>query len=60
LQLPTHSPRFPHREGSPGVGIRLSPHFYNTRDEIDAVVAEIARIVERRDYTDVAHATPVT
>ena len=44
----------------PGVGIRLSPHFYNTRDEIDAVIAEIARIVERRDYTDVAHETPVT
>ncbi len=44
----------------PGVGIRLSPHFYNTRDEIDAVIAEIARIVERRDYADVAHETPVT
>jgi len=44
----------------PGVGIRLSPHFYNTRDEIDAVIAEIARIVERRDYADLAHETPVT
>ena len=27
----------------PPVGVRLSPHFYNTRDEIDAVMAEIAR-----------------
>ncbi len=45
----------------PGVGIRLSPHFYNTRDEIDAVIAEIARIVERRDYAEYPHkATPVT
>ena len=44
----------------PGVGIRVSPHFYNTRDEIDHVIAEIARIVERRDYTPLAHETPVT
>jgi kynureninase len=44
----------------PGVGIRLSPHFYNTRDEIDAVVAEIARIVDRRDYVDTIRETPVT
>ena len=45
----------------PGVGIRLSPHFYSTRDEIDAVIAEIARIVERRDYAAYPHnATPVT
>jgi selenocysteine lyase/cysteine desulfurase len=29
----------------PGVGIRLSPHFYNTMDEIDAMMAELARIV---------------
>jgi kynureninase len=28
----------------PGAGIRLSPHFYNTDDEIDAVVAEIKNI----------------
>jgi kynureninase len=34
----------------PGVGIRVSPHFYNTIDEIDRLVAEIARIVERREY----------
>jgi kynureninase len=29
----------------PGVGIRLSPHFYNTMDEIDAIMAELADIV---------------
>jgi kynureninase len=34
----------------PGVGIRVSPHFYNTFEEIDRLVAEIARIVERREY----------
>jgi kynureninase len=44
----------------PGAGIRLSPHFYNTRDEVDAVIGEIARIVDRRDYTGVTRETPVT
>jgi len=34
----------------PGVGIRLSPHFYNTTDEIDRLMAEMARIVEHKDY----------
>jgi kynureninase len=34
----------------PGVGIRVSPHFYNTFEEIDRLIAEIARIVERREY----------
>ena len=34
----------------PGVGIRVSPHFYNTLDEIDRVMAEMAQIVERKDY----------
>jgi kynureninase len=29
----------------PGVGLRLSPHFYNTEAECDAVIAEIARLV---------------
>ncbi|MGE5245323.1 MAG: aminotransferase class V-fold PLP-dependent enzyme [Betaproteobacteria bacterium] len=36
----------------PQVGIRLSPHFYNTFDEIDRAMAEIASIVEKRDYSD--------
>ena len=34
----------------PGVGIRISPHFYNTMDEIDRLMAEMARIVEHKDY----------
>jgi kynureninase len=44
----------------PGVGIRLSPHFYNTRDEVEAAIEEIARIVDRRDYVEPVHETPVT
>jgi kynureninase len=34
----------------PPVGIRLSPHFYNTMDEIDRIMAETAAIVARKDY----------
>ncbi len=34
----------------PGVGIRVSPHFYTTLDEIDATMAELARIVRDKDY----------
>ena len=34
----------------PGVGIRISPHFYNRFDEIDAVMAELMRIARDRDY----------
>jgi kynureninase len=34
----------------PGVGIRISPHFYNTMNEIDRLMEEMARIVERKDY----------
>lgn len=34
----------------PGVGIRISPHFYNTIDEIDRLMTEMARIVERKEY----------
>ena len=29
----------------PPVGIRISPHFYNTEDECDAIIAEIAALV---------------
>jgi kynureninase len=29
----------------PGAGLRLSPHFYNTEDEIDHAIAEIAAIL---------------
>jgi len=34
----------------PPVGVRLSPHFYNTVEEIDRVMAEMASIVEKKDY----------
>ena len=34
----------------PPVGIRVSPHFYNTMDEIDRIVTEIVSIVDKRDY----------
>ncbi len=35
----------------PPVGVRISPHFYNTMDEIDHVMTEIASIVKTKDYT---------
>jgi kynureninase len=34
----------------PGVGIRLSPHFYNTMDEIDAMMSELNRIARTKEY----------
>jgi kynureninase len=34
----------------PGVGIRVSPHFYNTMDELDRLFDEIDRIVRTRQY----------
>jgi kynureninase len=43
----------------PGVGIRISPHFYNTFDEINQLMAEMARIVERKDYDAAAPARSV-
>jgi kynureninase len=43
----------------PGVGIRISPHFYNTFDELDRVMAEMARIVETKDYDTTAPARSV-
>lgn len=36
----------------PGVGIRISPHFYNTFDEIDAIMAEMHRLVSGKAYED--------
>jgi kynureninase len=33
-----------------GAGIRISPHFYNTFEELDRLLDEIARIVRTRDY----------
>jgi kynureninase len=34
----------------PPVGIRISPHFYNTVDEIDAIMGEARSIVAKKDY----------
>jgi len=45
----------------PGVGVRASPHFYNTFEELDRLMAEIARIVDTKDYDAGAQpASPVT
>ena len=34
----------------PPVGIRISPHFYNTTEEVEQIMAEIASIVAKKDY----------
>jgi len=34
----------------PPVGVRVSPHFYNTMEEVDRVMAEIRSIVAKKDY----------
>jgi kynureninase len=34
----------------PPVGIRISPHFYNTIDEVERIMAETASIVKKKDY----------
>jgi kynureninase len=44
----------------PPVGVRISPHFYNTTGEIDRVMAEIASITARKDYVDGGPASLVT
>ena len=44
----------------PRVGIRVSPHFYNSLDEIDAIVAEMASIVAKRDYDTTGKRSLVT
>ena len=44
----------------PPVGVRISPHFYNTMDEVDRIMAEIASIVARKDYDDSAPKSLVT
>ncbi len=45
----------------PGVGIRVSPHFYNTEDEVDRLMAELARIVDTKNYDpDATRSTIVT
>jgi len=44
----------------PPVGIRISPHFYNTTDEIDRVMAEMKSVTTRKDYADGASSSLVT
>jgi kynureninase len=44
----------------PPVGIRISPHFYNTQDEIDRIMAQMASIVAKKDYTTEASKSLVT
>jgi kynureninase len=44
----------------PPVGVRISPHFYNTTDEIDRVMAEVASITSKKDYVDGGPASLVT
>ncbi len=36
----------------PPVGIRISPHFYNTIDEIDRIMAEVREIVATKRYDE--------
>jgi kynureninase len=36
----------------PPVGIRISPHFYNTFEEIEETMSEIATIVRKKDYVE--------
>jgi kynureninase len=44
----------------PPVGVRISPHFYNTMDEIDRVMAEVASIASKKDYAGGGHSSVVT
>ncbi len=43
----------------PSAGIRISPHFYNTIDEIDRLMAEVQRIVRTKDYDSTSPFTSV-
>jgi kynureninase len=40
----------------PGAGIRVSPHYYNRRDELDAFVAALVELREKRAWRDHAAA----
>ena len=44
----------------PPVGVRISPHFYNTVDEVERIMAEIQSIVAKRDYDAGGSASLVT
>jgi kynureninase len=44
----------------PGAGIRVSPHVYNTEEEVDSLVNELAHIARTRGYVDEPVSGPVT
>jgi len=44
----------------PPVGVRISPHFYNTEEEVDRIMDEIRSIVAKRDYAETAPRSVVT
>ena len=44
----------------PPVGVRISPHFYNTMDEVDRIMAEMASIVAKKDYATADSGSRVT
>ena len=44
----------------PPVGVRISPHFYNTVEEIDRIMAEMASIVAKKDYATADSGSRVT
>jgi kynureninase len=44
----------------PPVGVRFSPHFYNTIDEVDRIMAETASIVATKDYATAERRSLVT
>jgi len=44
----------------PPVGVRISPHFYNTEEEVDRIMDEIRSIVATRDYETDAPRSVVT
>jgi kynureninase len=44
----------------PPVGVRISPHFYNTIEEVDRIMAEIADIVRTKRYETAERKSLVT
>lgn len=44
----------------PPVGVRISPHFYNTIEEVDAIMDEVRSIVAKKDYAMAAPRSVVT
>jgi kynureninase len=36
----------------PGAGVRISPHFYNTDEELELVIAEMKKIADSDAYRE--------